>query len=159
MSSLYEITGQVMMLQKLLEEDMIDESTFRDTLESLGAEEKVESICRVMKNLERKAEAYKTEIDRMATRKKTCENGVERLKKSLVEYMSTADTKKIDAGLFSVSLGTSKSVNIVNEKAIPCVYLVEQPPKINKSEISKALKAGQTVEGAELVESNFVTIR
>lgn len=159
MPSLYQLTNDVMMLQDLLEEGVIDESTYADTVESLGVADKVESICMVMKNLEHKAAAYKAEIDRMTQRKKTLENGVERLKQSLVEYMSVAEVKKVEAGLFTVSLGKSKSVNIVDEAAIPCAFLVEQPPKIDKTAIGKALKAGEAVQGAELVEKPFTTIR
>lgn len=159
MPSLYELTQDVMYLQDLLENGDIDERIFNDTVEGLCIDEKFENICKVMKNLEHKAAAYKAEIDRMTARKKTLENGVQRLKDSMLNYMVVSDSKKVEAGLFTVSLGKSKSVNVWDETMLPDEYLIPQPAKVDKTAISKALKAGEIVDGAELTESPFVTIR
>lgn len=159
MSSLYELTQDVMYLQALLEEGEIDDGVYADSIESLCVDDKIENICKVMKNLEAKAAAYKAEIDRMNARKKTLENGVERLKESIKNYMVLSNSKKIEAGLFTVSLGKSKSVSIWDETGIPEEFLIHQPSKVNKAAISKALKAGEIVAGAELVENAFITIK
>lgn len=159
MPSLYQLTHDLEQLQLLLEDGIIDDAIFNDTVEGLDIEGKVEGICMVMKNLEHQAEAYKAEIDRMTARKRTLENGIARLKNSLMHYMNVSCNRKVEAGLFTVSLGSSKSVSIVNERLIPSAYLVEQSPKVDKTAISKALKAGETVEGVELVENQHVVIR
>ena len=159
MASLYEMTQEVMYLQTLLENGDIDEQIYKDTVEAMCVDGKMENICKVMKNLEAQSAAYKAEEDRMAVRRKTLENGIKRLKESMMTYMVMADTKKVEAGLFKVSLGTSKSVSIWDETMLPEEYLIPQPAKVDRAAISKALKAGEDVTGAELVESNFVTIR
>lgn len=159
MPSLYEITQDVMYLQELLENGEIDEQVYLDSFQSMCVDNKIENICKVMKNMEAKAAAFKAEEDRMRARRKTLENGVNRLKDSLVAYMLHTNTKKVEAGLFNVSMGMSKSVNIWSENLLPEEYLVHQPVKVDKTAISKALKEGVEVPGAELVEKAHVTIR
>lgn len=157
--TLYELTQDVLALQSLLEEGEIDEQVFLDSVESMGVDVKIENICKMMKNLEAKAAAYKEEIDRMNARKKTLENGVQRLKDSLLLHMTAVNAKKVEAGLFTVSVGTSKSVGIWDETMLPEEYLIPQPAKVQKTEIAKALKNGVEVPGAELLENTYVTIR
>ena len=159
MSSLYEITQDVMRLQRMLEDGDIDDETYEDTLESLSADDKIENICKVIKNLEHKAEAYKAEIDRMNARKKTIENSIQRLKDSMVLFLQVANKPKVDAGLFKVSLGESKSVNVWDESLLPKQFLIEQKPKVDKTAISKALKEGEKVNGADFVVKKYVTMR
>ena len=157
--NLYELTANAAYLQQLLEDGEIDEQTFNDSLEAMGVDEKIENICKVIRNLEAQAAAFKEEKQRLEKRQSVAENGVKRLKASLVTYMETMLSKKVNAGLFTVSLGSSKSVEVVNEKEIPAIYLVEQPPKIDKTAIGKELKAGEEVPGVVLKESSYVTIR
>lgn len=159
MPSLYELTKDVMYLQDLLESGDIDEQVFKDSVEGMCIDDKLENICKVMRNLESKAAAYKAEIDRMNARKKTLENSVQRLKDSMLNYMLVSNAKKVEAGLFTVSLGQSKSVYVWDEARLPEEYLIPQPAKVDKTAISKALKAGESVDGAEFAESPFVTIR
>lgn len=159
MPSLYELTGDLMYLQNLLENGDIDEQVYKDSVESMCVDSKFESICMVMKNLEAQASAYKAEIDRMTARKKTLENGIQRLKDSMMNYMLQSNDKKIEAGLFTVSVGMSKSVHVYDESALPERFLKPQPPKIDKTAISNALKAGEEVEGATIAESPYVSIR
>lgn len=157
--NLYELTQNAAYLQQLLEDGDIDEQTFNDSLESLMIDDKVESICKVIRNLEAQAAAFKEEADRLTKKRQTAENGVQRLKESLANFLQTTNSKKITAGLFTVSLGSSKSVEVTGEKALPECYLTPQPPKVNKVEIGAALKAGVAVPGAALTESYYVRIK
>lgn len=157
--NLYELTANAAYLQQLLEDGDIDEQTFNDSIESLMIDNKVENICKVIRNLEAQAAAFKEEADRLAKKQKTAENGVKRLKESLVNFLLTTNSKKINAGLFTVSLGSSKSVELVEDGAIPECYLTPQPPKVDKTGIGAALKAGKEVPGAALKESYHVRIK
>lgn len=159
MSSLYELTQNAAVLQELLESGEIDEKTFNDTLEGMDIDTKVENICKVIRNLEAKASACKAEKDRLAAKEKAANNGVTRLKESLLNYMLTVDKKKVEAGTFAVSKGTSKSVEIIYEDMLDEKFFIPQPDKIDKTAITKAIKAGEEVAGARLVEKPYVTIR
>lgn len=159
MASLYELTQQAMHLQDMLEAGDIDQEILDDTLESLEVDTKIENICKVIRNLEAQSKACKEEEDRIAAKRKTAENGVKRLKDSLLLYLTATNQPKVEAGLFKVSKGTSKSVAILDENRIPVEYRVAQPDKIDKRAIADALKSGFEIDGAELSESNYVTIR
>lgn len=159
MASLFEMTQAASMLYDLLNQDEIDEQTVADTLEAMGADEKVESYCKIIKQLQSDVDMFKTEGDRIAARKKTAENAIERMKAALLNFMNVSNKDKITAGTFTVSTAITKAVNILDESKIPEQYLKPQPAKIDKAEISKALKNGETVSGAELIENKGVRIR
>ncbi len=159
MANLYELTQNALALQEMFEGGEIDEQVLADTLEGMGLNEKVENICKVIRNLDAKATAFKEEKDRLAKRQSECENGVKRLKNSLLECLTSLDKQKIEAGLFTVSKSKTKSVKIINESELDEFFLKPQPPKIDTTGISKALKSGIEVKGAELVDSEYIRIR
>lgn len=159
MATLYELTAEAKTLYELLQAEEIDEQTFADTLEAMGAGEKVESCCKVIKQFQSDVDMFKSEIERLTARKKTAENGVDRMRNALLTFMQQTGQDKVKAGTFTVATATTQAVNITDEKAIPCVYLVEQPPKIDKVSIKKALKDGEVVSGAELINNTGVRIR
>lgn len=159
MASLYELTGSAFELQMLLESGDIDEDTYKDTLESLDINAKIESVCKVIRNLTAEAEAYKAEKDRLAERQKTAENGIKRLKDSLLHYMLTTEQNKVKQGVFSVRINRSESVNILDPLKIPTDYLKFSEPQINKAEIKKVLQSGDEIPGAELVTNESIVIR
>lgn len=159
MANLYEMTQAATMLYDMLQNEEIDEYTVNDTIESMGADEKVENYCKIIKQFQADADMFKAECDRIAARKKTAENAIERMKTALLDFMQASKQEKIKAGTFSVSTATTKAVNIIDETQIPEQYLKPQPAKIDKAEISKALKNGEIVAGAELIENKGVRIR
>lgn len=157
--NLYDLSCQMAQLQEMLETGSIDEQIYKDTIESLDVETKVTNICAAIRNLQGIAEMFKAEKDRLAARQQTAENGVKRLKESLLNYMLITDQKKIKKGLFSVSVGNSEKVIITNSKEIPEQYLIEQEAKVNLTEIKNAIKAGNKVSGATIETNSFLTIR
>ena len=159
MPSLYELTQDAAYLQNLLESGDIDDQTFSDSMESLMIDQKIENVCKMIRNLEAQADAYKAEKDRLADKEKTARNGVQRLKNSLLDYMTVTNGNKVQAGLFTVSIGTSKSVSIQNEAMIPSCFLIPQEPKIDKKAIGDSIKNGVEVPGAVISESSYIKIK
>lgn len=157
--NLYDLSCQMAQLQEMLETGSIDEQIYKDTIESLDVETKVTNICAAIRNLQGVAEMFKAEKDRLAARQQTAENGVKRLKESLLNYMLITDQKKIKKGLFSVSVGNSEKVIVTDLKEIPKQYLIEQEAKVNLTEIKSAIKAGNKVSGATIETNSFLTIR
>lgn len=156
---LYEMTNAVRELYELLETGEIDEQIFNDTIDNLGAEDKLEGYCKVDRQLEAEIEMLKAEEDRLAKKRKAIENNRARLKNAMLDFMGAKNSTKENAGVFTVSVSESKACNIVNESAIPSQYLVPQNPKINKAEILKELKEGKTVDGAELQINRNIRIK
>lgn len=157
--NLYELTANAAYLQALLEDGDIDEQVYNDSIEALMIDDKVESVCMVIRNLEAQAGVFREEEQRLAKKRTTAENGAKRLKESLLHLLETTNRKKMPAGLFTVSLGTSSSVDVLDEAALPAGFLIPQPPKIDKTSIGAALRAGREIPGAVLKKSSHVKIK
>ncbi|MBQ6264928.1 MAG: siphovirus Gp157 family protein [Clostridia bacterium] len=157
--TLYEMTEQAMALYELLQNDEIDEQAVADTLEAIGANEKIETYCKLIRQFEADKEAVKSEIDRMKAKKEAAENAVERLKNGILEFMAATDTTKADIGLFKLSVTESKAVDIIDESKIPQKFKIPQPDKIDKAGIREILKNGGSVEGTQLKINKGVRIK
>lgn len=156
---LYEISETARKLQELLEAGEIDEQTVADTMEAIGAEEKLESYCYVQKNLEAEVAAYKAEIERMTARKQSLEKQIDRLKAAQVEFLQASGQKKAKAGTFSLSLRESEAVYVTDESEIPAAFWKPQPAKLDKAAVKAALKAGEAVAGAALQTNTYLFVR
>lgn len=159
MATLYELTAQASELYELLQNDEIDEQVFLDTLDAIGTEEKIVGYCQVIKELQGDLEKYKAEADRIKARMQTLNNGIERMKNSLLTFLRATGQDKVKAGTFAVSIGTSKQTNILDESLIPAEFKTPQPDKIDKTAIKKAIENGVAVAGAEVVTNEGVRIR
>lgn len=157
--TLYEMSEQASALYELLQSEEIDEQTFNDTLEAMGTDEKIIGYCQVIKELQGDFEKYKSESDRIAARMKTTKNGIDRMKNSLLTFLRATNQDKVKAGTFTVSIGTSKQTNILDESLIPNEYKIPQPDKIDKTAIKQAIESGLTVSGAEITINEGVRIR
>jgi hypothetical protein len=102
--TLYEITGELLALQNMIEEE--DPDIVKATMESVefDLEEKAEGYVKVIKNLEAHAAALRDEEKRLREKRQVTENGIERLKKRLYDTMTVTGKKKIDAGIFRLSI-------------------------------------------------------
>ena len=156
---LYEMTVATKQLYELLANDEIDEQTIADTLEAMGVEEKLEGYCQVIRQYEAEKDMLKAEKERIDKKIKVCENAVNRMKKAVMEFMKASGATKSTAGTFTVALSTSKAVNILDESKVPVRFLVEQPPKIDKSAIRQELMSGAEIEGCELQVNEGVRIK
>lgn len=157
--NLYEINGKIAQLSEMLSEGEIDEEIYQDTLENLGGAVAVEEVIKAIKNKQGEAELFEAEADKFTEKKKKAEKAVDSLKKMLLTYLNNTGKKKEQTTLFTVSKGCSKSANITDESLIPAEYLIEQPAKIDKKAILAALKAGESIQGAEIKESEYITIK
>ena len=156
--TLYEMTDAARSLYALLESGEIDEQTFGDTLEGIGADEKTDSYCKIIRQLQSDADALKGEIDRLTAKKKAAENAVDRMKTALLDFAKVCGGKA-RTELFSVTVKTSTKTDIFNPELIPAEYKVPQPDKISAAEIGKALKAGAEIPGARLEQNEYVMIK
>lgn len=159
MSTIYEMTEQAQELLELLTDGEIDEQTFLDTIEGMGAIDKVENICKVISCLSADSQMFSDEIKRCQDRKRTVDNNITRLKKALYDFYIASGQKQLKAGTFTVSSRKSTAVKITNEEAIPMDYFTIPLPKVNLTAIKKAIKEGKEVTGAEIEERESVQIR
>ena len=139
--------------RRLVEADpQIDETTLLDTLE--GATNLHEAICAIIRSaLEDEAIAggLRGRMDELEERLRRLEARSEKKREIVLVAMSEAGIEKIMAPDATISLRpVPQSVVVTDEVMIPDWFWVAQSPKLDRRRILESLKAGETVEGAEL---------
>jgi hypothetical protein len=148
-------------LYELLESGEIDEQVLLDTMESIGASEKLRDYVYVLKSFEAEIAMFDTEIARMRENKRVLENRVDYLKGKVIEFMQASGQKSANAGTFKLTMRESKSCEITNESEIPLEFLREVPAKYepDKNALKAALKSGKEIPGCTLKTSYSVTAK
>ena len=157
--NIYDLTDKLKQVNDLIDEgaDNLD-----DTLESLelSFEEKTKGYASIIKNTEAEEKALKDEVDRLNAKRKVKQNKVEYLKRNLFNALQATGKRKVEAGTFTLSVRKNPhSVSILDEKALPKQYYVEQPMKLDKTKLKDDLKKGLTITGAELVQNESLSIK
>ena len=123
---------------------------------NMEREQKLENIALWIKDLNAEAAAIKAEKKKLGERQAAAENKAESLKEFLSEQLGG---QKFSTPRCAVSFRRTKSVNVTDLWKLPEDYLRYSDPKPDKEALGEALKAGQTIEGAELVEKLSTIIK
>lgn len=156
--NLYELSVAFQEVQNM----ELDPEVMKDTLDSIedAIENKAENIAKLIRNLESDVSAFKEEEDRLKTKRQATENKVKWLKTYLEDNMKLTGKTKFKSGMFNFSIQKNPaSVNITDERIIPEGFLIQQPPKVDKTSLKEALKSGIEVPGAELKQTEGLRIR
>jgi len=146
----------------MMEDEVIDEETFKDTLESIemSIEDKAEGYAIVMQQLSDEANSLDKESKRLKAKEAVIKNNVDRLKMSLFDSMELTGKTKFKTKLFSFNIRTNGGSTLIpDESLIPKKYLIAQPSKIDRKAILDALKSGAKVKGASLKHSRSLIIK
>jgi hypothetical protein len=134
--------------------ELTDEAAFEQL--QMARDEKIESVALWVKDLASEAEALKAEKQAFADRQKAAENKAESLKNWLKYALNGTSFKTTRA---AVNFRRTKSVKVDNVLDLPAEYIRYGEPSADKKAIKQAIEAGQTVSGAELVESTSISIK
>ena len=175
MSTLYELTGQYLLLEDMMDDPDVDEQTLLDTLEGIEGElqDKAEDYGKVIKNLEVVAAGLDEESKRLAARKKAIDTNIDRMKKALQQSMTLTGYKKLDTKLFKFSIRKNAAsvvpeltdikefIAALEDRGIDSTdYLSYKEPTLNKTAIKEAINAGVDFSGiAYLKQSESLMIR
>lgn len=138
----------------------IDEETGEilnaEALDSLELERdtKIENIALWIKNLKAEAEAVKKQKEAFYQREKALTNKADRLKEYLANNLMGEKFKTE-----RVVLSWRKSQAVEVDDNFSDERFIKYEPKISKSEIKDALKSGETIKGARLIENNSLQIK
>ena len=149
---------------------LVDEETGEilnyEAFEALAMErdQKLENVALWYKNLTAEATAIREEEKNLAARRKACENKAERLKNYLSAALAGTNFK---TARVACSFRASTKLEIRDEatfiktmeEAKHFEFLKYKAPEVNKTAITEAIKAGQVVEGAELVKNSNISIK
>lgn len=139
-------TGEVLDCEKLTEAN-------------IALETKKENIALYIKNLLAEANAIKEQKDILAEREQIKRNQADRLREYLSSFLNG---EKFETAKVSVSFRKSTVCEIDNETEFMSLYPAyakPQPPKLNKSDVKDALKAGTELKGARLLEKLNLQIK
>lgn len=163
---LYELTQNYRNLESLLDNLGEQEGLTVEMINgALGQVEddintKIENTCKVIKEIEADSIGIDEEIKRLSALKKQKENAVKKLKEYVEFEMNGIGLNKVEGKLFKISFRKSKVVKVLDETKIPKEFIkVKTTESISKTDLGKALKNGEIIEGAELVENKTLQIK
>lgn len=129
-----------------------------EQLEALNMlrEQKIENAALWLKNL-------KSDITELKAEKKAFEDRI-RSKQSKIDgltayLMAALDGQKFETPKCAISYRKSESVNITDLSKIPTDYLRFAPAEADKTAIKAAIKAGESIDGAEIVQKTSMQIK
>ena len=148
---LYEINYEI--------ENCIDFETGEVDIERLTELEmekkkKIHNIGLLIKNLDADAEAYKKEKLEFAKRQKAAENKVESLKKYLSDCLAG---EKYEDEKLKINFRKSKALELSTE--FHDERFISYVEKIDNAGIKEALKKGENIPGAVIVERSNIQIK
>lgn len=142
-------------------ENIDDEVAVAAAMDGVDAalEEKLESTAKVIRNLEAEADGLEAEEKRLKARKTAVRNRIADIKGYVQQNLEAMGKEKVTSGIFKWSIqANAPSVNILDESLIPDSYWkIERKPM--KTEIKKAIEAGELTEGVELVRTKSLRLR
>lgn len=151
---LYEINEQIEACIDAETGEIIDESKLNELV--MERNEKIENVALWIKDLKAEAEAYKAEKQAFADRQRIAENKLESLKNWLAGVLAG---EKFKTTKVAVSFRRTKRVEVADIFALDENYVKYSEPTADKAAIKKAIEAGETVKGAELVESLSLSVK
>ena len=163
---LYQIAAQYRAdLDALAELEGIDPVTVADTVESLQGDlqDKLRAVIAYSLNLQAQAEAQAAAAKRMAERAKATGARADALLDYARQAMQDTGIAEVATDEWGAKLAKKPpSVEVADQAALPAEFLrVPEPPAPapDKAKIAAALKAGQEVPGARLVQGYRLAVR
>ena len=154
MATLYEINEEILNCVDAETGEIIDQDKLSQL--QMDFDDKVEGIALWIKDLLSDAAAIKAEKNKLAERQRVCENKAENLKKYLSGFLAG---QKFKTARVTISYRKSKAVDVQDMTAVPEEFLKYSDPVLNKTEVKKALEAGEEIPGCVLVENQNIQIK
>ena len=159
--NLYEITREAQELAFLLEtEELTPELESMLVINQEQLQAKAGNYAKVIANIQSDADAIDQEIKRLKAMKDNKERAITRLKDALREAMLVSTIDKIESPLFKLSLRRSESVEVDIVEALPSQFInVKNVVSADKVAIKEAIKRGENIAGARLIENFNLQIK
>lgn len=122
-------------------------------------EQRYEMLCKARQSCLAEIEALEAEIKRLSKRVTINKNAIDFYENQLMDGIKE-NGGKFNAGTFIV--GTRKSTSVVVDEDVFCderFQIYQEIRKIDKMGVKAALKNGEHINGAELLEKESISIR
>lgn len=159
MKSLFNITAEAQAIASALEEgELSPEMETALQINQNELQEKASNYAYLIRTVEYDVSAIDEEIKRLSALKKAKNNVIDRMKESVVNAMSIYGFEKIETPTMKLSIRRSEAVEVYEN--LDSKYIVEKvtyaPDKIR---IKNAIKAGEQVNGAKIIENYNLQIK
>lgn len=117
--NIYEITGNYLQVQELIEQGELCPQMLTDTLEGIEGEieSKADGYAKIIKNLTKDTEGLKAESKRINDKKRSIDNNIKAMKTNLQQAMEVLDKKKFKTDLFSFGIQKNKASVVVEDES------------------------------------------
>ena len=164
--SLYEIDSRIRniidgLYEAADEDGVVGEIDFTE-LKQLQEDRKtkLENIALYIKNTEAEAAAIKAEEEKLTARRKRLENKAGRLRDYIINSMKENKDGPLKTARCEVSIKDNEKTDITDLDSIPKEFIKTKiETSADKTAIKKAIKAGQTVPGAQIIINTTLTIK
>lgn len=163
--TLFEIAQEYRHITDVMMDSGVDEQTLADTLEAEAwpLELKAQNCGFVIRNLAAAADAIKKAERDMAARRKAMEDRANYLLKRLQIAMEIAGVSELSCPHFAIKVKKNPpSVDVFEPGLLPAEFLRQPAPppaEPDKEAIAQALKDGQDVPGARMVQGKRLEIK
>lgn len=158
MAKLYELTQEYMELQEMMEDINEDnEQVIKDTFEGVSGEYdiKIESCCKIIKNLEAEKDAIKNECQRLSDKKKSIEGRIDYIKSMVKESMEVLELKAAGGDILKAKIqkngGKAPIILDVDENDIPEDFQ-KVTYTVDKEKIRQTIEEGGPLDFAHIGE-------
>ena len=166
---LYEIANQLTDILLYAEENNISSSEFEEQIKLLemAADEKIDNVASVIKNIRAESNAIKVEVSTLQERMKKKTQEADRLSDYLLTYMNQLGMKKFESSRNLIKIKKNPpSVKIdgnflewAKENGLEYVTTPEPVTVPNKAVIKDELKMGIVIPHTELVQAERLEIK
>lgn len=160
--TLYKITNEIKAIEEMLDNEEIDEETYKNGLELINYEiqNKGANIINFINSKVYDVETIEKEIKRLGELKSSRQKKIDKLKDYVVKCMEKVKINKIETTAGNFSFRKGERVEIKRYSDIPAKFrTIEIKEKVDKVNIKKAIKAGLNVDGAILLTKNHLQIK
>lgn len=164
MSTLYELTGDLLELQQMLLTGEVDEEVLNDTIEAVNGalESKAEGYGCIIRNMEADMAAIKAEEERLAKRRASLTKNRDWLEEHMHKAMLALDLKSIKTQLFTWGVRQNPAkVVITDEDQIPFDFMATKtttaPDKVKIKEFLQS-EEGEKCAWARLESDSRITL-
>ena len=159
--NLYTLTQEAQYLAVLLEtEELTAELEEALIINQDQLQAKAVNYAKVIANYQAESDAIDQEIKRLKSMKESRDKKVEWLKESVKKAMLVSGIEKVESPLFKLSVRRSEAVEVDVVEALPSAFQnVKNVVTADKVAIKEAIKRGENVFGARLVENFSLQIK
>lgn len=159
--NLYQITQEFVELKAILElEETTPELEQALMLNQKDLQTKLGGYAKIAANYQAEIDGAKAELKRIKDYIDQKETAVDRLKNAALQSMLITGTDKIECDFFRFSIRRSEAVEVDLLEALPTDFVTIKTTKAaDKVAIKEAIKRGENITGARIVENFSLQIK